>query len=221
MNYKQKLGYTILGAGMMAVGIIIGQLVILDIEAQNNGVFNKITCRELVVIDKNGNEVIVLESREAGNIVKVYDKTRNAHIILDSTGLSKPEWIIRAGTGVIPLEPGGKITFKRKKNEMNPDRVAEDPSFSDYIQALEAGNSDLMNKLKQRSTELRKGLKFPKNTFAVDRKRDIVIGHRSDGSGVLIERGVISFIVGRNMVFGWFTYEKRGDLRVLTHYNPK
>ena len=220
MNYKQKLGYTFLGAGIMAVGIIIGQLVISDIEAQNNGVFNKITCRELVVVDENGNEVIVLESREAGNIVKVYDKTRKAHIILDSTGLSKPK-LITAAPGVIRLEPGKKITFKRKRNEINPDRIAEDPSFSDYIQALEAGNSDLMNKLKQQATELRKGLKFPRDTFAVDRKRDIVIGHRSDGSGVLIKRGVISSIVGSDMAAGWFTYEKRGDLRVLTHYNPK
>ena len=218
MNYKQKLGYTILGAGMMAMGIIIGQLVISDIEAQNNGVFNEITCRKLVVVDKNGNEVIILESREAGNIVEVYDKTRKEHITLDSTGLSK--WVL-VGGGVISLEPEQKVTFESKRNKMNPDRVAEEPSFSDYIQALEAGNSDLMNKLKQRSTELREGLKFPKNTFAVDRKRDIVIGHRSDGSGVLIERGVISLIVGRNMASGWFAYEKRGDLRVLTHYNPK
>ena len=217
MNYKQKLGHTFLGAGIMAVGIIIGQLVISDIEAQNNGVFDKITCRELVVVDKNGSEVIVLESREARNIVKVYDKTRKDLIILDSTGLSK---LITGVSGVIPREPGQKVTFKRKRNEMNPDGVADDPSFSDYIQALEAGNSDLMNNLKQNSTELREGLKFPRDTFAVDRKRDIVIGHKSDGSGVLIERGVI-FTVGGNMAYGWFTYEKRGDLRVLTHYNPK
>ena len=31
MNHKQKLGYMALGAGIMAVGIIIGQIIPLDI----------------------------------------------------------------------------------------------------------------------------------------------------------------------------------------------
>ena len=35
MNYKQKLGYMALGAGILAVGIIIGQWGTPDIEAQN------------------------------------------------------------------------------------------------------------------------------------------------------------------------------------------
>ena len=60
MNYKQKLGYTLLGAGIMALGIIIGQLGTPDIEAQSNGVFDKITCREIEVVDEDGNKAIVL-----------------------------------------------------------------------------------------------------------------------------------------------------------------
>ena len=54
MNYKQKLGYTLLGAGIMALGIIIGQAITPDIEAQSNGVFDKITCRGIEVVDENG-----------------------------------------------------------------------------------------------------------------------------------------------------------------------
>ena len=50
MNYKQKLGYILLGAGIMAIGITIGQFITPNIEAQNNGVFEKITCRELEVV---------------------------------------------------------------------------------------------------------------------------------------------------------------------------
>ena len=50
MNHKQKLGYILLGAGIMALGIAIGQFITPDIEAQNNGVFEKITCRELEVV---------------------------------------------------------------------------------------------------------------------------------------------------------------------------
>ncbi len=34
MNHKQKLGYMPLGAGILAVGIIIGQVVTPDIEAE-------------------------------------------------------------------------------------------------------------------------------------------------------------------------------------------
>lgn len=59
MNHKQKLGYTLLGAGIMAVGITIGQFITPDIEAQSNGVFDKITCREIEVVDTKGNKAIV------------------------------------------------------------------------------------------------------------------------------------------------------------------
>ena len=37
MNHKQKLGYMAIGAGIMAVGIAIGQFITPEIEAQNNG----------------------------------------------------------------------------------------------------------------------------------------------------------------------------------------
>ena len=49
MNHRQKLGYMALGAVIMAVGITIGQFVTPNIEAQSNGVFDTIVCRELFV----------------------------------------------------------------------------------------------------------------------------------------------------------------------------
>ena len=61
MNHKQKLGYMALGAGILAVGIIIGQFVTPDIEAQSNGVFDKITCRGIGVIDKDGEMTILVQ----------------------------------------------------------------------------------------------------------------------------------------------------------------
>ena len=92
MNHKQKLAYTLLGAVIMAVGIIIGQRGTPDIKAQNNGVFDKISCRALEVIDENGNEAIVLsteltDSGESGdppraNGVLVLDKQGNGSISL-------------------------------------------------------------------------------------------------------------------------------------------
>ena len=73
MNYKQKLGYMALGALILAMGITIGQLVSPPTEAQNNGVFDEITCRSLRVVDKDGEPAISLEANEIGNAVSVYD----------------------------------------------------------------------------------------------------------------------------------------------------
>ena len=80
MNHKQKLGYTLLGAGIMAVGITIGQFVTPNIEAQNNGVFDKIVCREIEVVDQDGNQAISLGSNERGNGVIVYDNQVRLHL---------------------------------------------------------------------------------------------------------------------------------------------
>ena len=74
MNYKQKLGYMALGAGLLAVGIIIGQWGTPDIEAQSNGVFDKIACREIEVIDKDGNEAIRLYTTKHGGDIRMYSK---------------------------------------------------------------------------------------------------------------------------------------------------
>ena len=74
MNYKQKLGYMALGAGIMAIGIIIGQVITPNIEAQSNGVFDKITCRELEVVDQDGTPAIVLESKDYTKRLTFFDE---------------------------------------------------------------------------------------------------------------------------------------------------
>ncbi len=61
MNHKQKLMYMLLGAGIMAIGIIIGQVVTPNIEARSNGVFDEIQCTKLTVVDKAGKDAIVLK----------------------------------------------------------------------------------------------------------------------------------------------------------------
>lgn len=86
MNHKQKLGYMALGAGILALGIIIGQIITPDIKAQNNGVFDKITCRELEVVDEKGETGIGLVSDRRGNRVSVYDKQEKVAIDLSHFG---------------------------------------------------------------------------------------------------------------------------------------
>ena len=87
MNHKQKWGYMVLGAGIMALGITIGQFVTPNIEAQSNGVFDKITCRELEVVDENGKKAIVLESKDYTRRLTFFDYTHGKEaIVLESTG---------------------------------------------------------------------------------------------------------------------------------------
>ena len=152
MNHKQKLGYMALGAGILAIGITIGQFVISDSEAQSNGymalgavvllgavgltnppsnsVFDKITCRRLEVVDEKGNQLVVLEGREAmlgkklGNIT-VYDTKGNQSVLLNG-GESE----IGLGGGVLiqdekgnlaislqSIPPGNSVSVHGKKGE--------------------------------------------------------------------------------------------------------
>ena len=74
MNQKQKLGYMVLGAWIMAVGIIIGQVITPNIEAQNNGVFDEIQCSELKAVDKSGKVFAHLVAEEDGQGLLIFDK---------------------------------------------------------------------------------------------------------------------------------------------------
>ena len=80
MNHKQKLGYMALGAGILALGIIIGQFVTPDIKAQSNGVFDKITCREIEVIDKDSKTGIMLTTHERGGLFVLSGKAGSVDI---------------------------------------------------------------------------------------------------------------------------------------------
>ena len=82
MNNKQKLGYALLGAGIMAIGITIGQFITPSIEAQNNGVFNEITCRELTVVDEKGNKAIKLASHSDIHTIMIGVDASESSILL-------------------------------------------------------------------------------------------------------------------------------------------
>ena len=84
MNHKQKLGYTLLGAGVMAVGITIGQFITPNIEAQSNGVFDEIICRKLTVVDEDANKAIALFSDADLTRLIVYNPQGKQGIKLES-----------------------------------------------------------------------------------------------------------------------------------------
>ena len=72
MKRLEKIGYTFLGAGILAVGVIIGQLV--SPEEQSREVFDKIVCREFELVDQEGNKAVVLQSNDKSNNLHIYDR---------------------------------------------------------------------------------------------------------------------------------------------------
>ena len=104
MNYKQKLGYILFGAGIMAIGIIIGQVITPDIEAQSNGVFDKITCRELEVVDEKGERGIVLLAVGDTNAIVIGDNSPGTGRIYLSTDHGTNGITITDGAGNSAIE---------------------------------------------------------------------------------------------------------------------
>ena len=115
MNNKQKLGYMALGAGILAVGIMIGQFVTPDIEAQSNGVFHTITCRLLKVVDNEGNTAIGLTGDTVGSGIYILDTSGNEAISLTHTPRSDQNAIVISDTA-------DKMSFRfsayRDRNEL-------------------------------------------------------------------------------------------------------
>lgn len=113
MNHKQKLGYMILGAGIMAVGIIIGQVITPGIEAQSNGVFGEIQCTGLTVVDEQGKVAVLLttttEGDKEGSGVYVLDKHENIAVGLGSFKGSFEEGNKMRGHGVFVFNKYGDI----------------------------------------------------------------------------------------------------------------
>lgn len=88
MNYKQKLGYTLLGAGIMLIGLAVGAIVSPPLVAQRNGVFDEIQCRKIEVVDKHNETAIRLTGLDSSNNIQIYDKHGNLEISLGANAIS-------------------------------------------------------------------------------------------------------------------------------------
>ena len=74
MNYRQKLGYTALGAMIMLVGMSVDSILSPLSVAQSNGVFDEIQCSTLTVVDEIGEPAISLSSYDDGNAMMIYNR---------------------------------------------------------------------------------------------------------------------------------------------------
>ena len=108
MNQKQKVGYMVIGAVILVLGIIIGQFITPGTSGQSNSVFDTITCRKIRLVNEHGKPTIYLDTYEggasmismmnsrgneairlyaaegAGNSVTVYDKQTWKAVSLDA-----------------------------------------------------------------------------------------------------------------------------------------
>ncbi len=144
MKHKQKLGYMVLGAGIMAVGITIGQIITPDIEAQNNGVFDQITCNGLIVLDKAGKRAVALGAAEVGNAVVVFDKAGKEAVALGAADFGNTVTVFdKAGKGAVGLAAGentnGLVVHGKAGNEEIVVGTSEE--YANVIQIIDrAGN---------------------------------------------------------------------------------
>ena len=67
MNHRQKIGYTILGAFIMLIGMLIDNLTSSPVTAQNDG---EITCQKLTFVDETGKPLFYLETGHGLSIFK-------------------------------------------------------------------------------------------------------------------------------------------------------
>ena len=72
MNTKQKLGYTILGAVIMLVGMSVGSILSPTLIAQNNGVFDEIQCTKLTVVNELGEKRMELQAPKDMALFRIF-----------------------------------------------------------------------------------------------------------------------------------------------------
>ena len=63
MNHKQKLAYMALGAGILALGILIDNLTSSPVTAQTDG---EITCQKLTFVNETGEPLFILQAKTEG-----------------------------------------------------------------------------------------------------------------------------------------------------------
>ena len=123
MNHKQKLGYMVLGAVIMLVGLGLGAIVSPPLIAQKYNLFDEIRCSKITVADKYDKPAIVLSSDEAtGNGIVLFNQAGKQAAILhasedgNSLGIYNP-----AGKHAVSLgssETGSDIALLNEEEQM-------------------------------------------------------------------------------------------------------
>ena len=84
MKRKICVRSMVLGAVMMLIGLAVGAIVSPPLIAQRNSVFDKVTCRELEVVNAKGKKAIRLISSEKSNGIVIYNERGDSAVDLGS-----------------------------------------------------------------------------------------------------------------------------------------
>ena len=180
MNHKQKLGYMVLGAGILALGITIGQFVTPAIEAQSNGVFDEITCRSLNVVDKNGNAGIQLLAVGDTNLIVIGNNSPGTGRIYLGTDHGTNGITITNGAGDSAIE------LKAKEHQNHVQVLDKTGKPAILLGAYENENSVfVMRKVEEGSVKLM-GTKDKSSVFIGDRSKADHVGLVAAEDGNLI-----------------------------------
>ena len=86
----------VLGAAIMLIGMWISPLISPPVTAERNGVFDKIQCREIEVVDKDGETAIRLYTTKHGGDIRMDSKDgRIATMSINESG----GWLYLSGKG--------------------------------------------------------------------------------------------------------------------------
>ena len=156
MNHKQKLGYMAIGAGILALGIIIGQWVTPDIEAQNNGVFDTIECKRLVILDGQGKDAIMLSATEKqGNGMIIYQDEGKQGLVLRSTKETSNVTAYNSqGKAVVVLAAGDELGGVLALNYGDGEGGVSLGALGTFGSVLSVGNPDSKTQVKLQSNNI-------------------------------------------------------------------
>ena len=129
MNHKQKIGYTILGAGIMLIGMLIDNLTSSPVTAQNDG---EITCQKLTFVDETGKPLFTFSAKKKNTnsldsllsgiteTLFIRDKDGKSAIEL-STGTEGGRVDVHGKDGepaisLIPYDFGGNVLVRNNNN---------------------------------------------------------------------------------------------------------
>ena len=96
MNHKQKIGYTLLGAFIMLIGMSIDNLTSSPVTAQSNG---ELTCQKLTFVDETGKPLFILQAETEGvsdHQLSILNKAGQETVRLTSRISERPELTVNS-----------------------------------------------------------------------------------------------------------------------------
>ena len=96
MNHKQKIGYILLGAFIMLIGMSIDNLTSTPVTAQNDG---EITCQKLTFVDETGKPLFILQAKTEGvsdHQLSIRNKAGQEAVRLTSRISERPELTVNS-----------------------------------------------------------------------------------------------------------------------------